>query len=298
MWTNKHHVSGRRCIEEGITNHFGSWWSVKVEASSLSGLGYSIGLMINIGSKVSHSYWKIGESTWVSSANGWYDFQGLLSPSSMSLNDNVHLAHCYFKTLYATNAHRNVNISPTVFNLYNTYHSCALPTILGYLYFATFPHSSSVFPYKIDCSQPTSTFSVISWQIIATPTDIKILSISVQSVTITPCISKSLIPYLTINHNSLIWWASNLAPGQPGIKYFKSGTKLFFDKCVRLAFSSLIGLWRHTFSTQLWFEWRTVLSSELLVSGSRTFFASTCFWNSFAHLCVLLILSINCFIWN
>jgi len=75
-----------------------------LDASSLSGSGYTAGSLTSIGRNVTLSYWKIGVSTQVSSGRSLYHCPETLLRSTVSPNTNVNHASCHLWTLHAPKA--------------------------------------------------------------------------------------------------------------------------------------------------------------------------------------------------
>jgi len=163
------------------------------------------------------------------------------------------------------------------------YHSSSSPTMPGQSLSANITHSSWVFPHKMDSGNPITTFSVTNLQSIATTTEVKVFPRPISSATSTPGISESQTHLLTMNQMSQTWCARNLVPGRRGIGYLWPGTWSSGDWRIGWAFSSLTASSRHSCSNSLLIWLRTVLNTELVLSGSRTSSPfSTCSWTSLA----------------
>jgi len=135
---------------------------------------------------------------------------------------------------------------------------------------AKITHSSRVFPYKMDSGNPITTFSVTNLQSIAAATEGKVIASPISSATSAPGISASQTYLLTMNQMAHTWCARNLVPGWPGIEYLWPGTRLSVDWRIGWALSSLTTSSRHSCSNLLLIVLRTVVKTELVLSGSRT----------------------------
>ena len=162
------------------------------------------------------------------------------------------------------------------------YHSHSSPIIPGKSFCTIFTHSASIFPHKIDNGSPITTVSVSSVQIIAAATEVKVFPWPISSATNAPGISASQTHLLTMNQISKTWCARNFVPGRPGIEYLWPGTWSSIDWRIGWALSSLTASSRHSCSNLLLIVLRTVFSTELVFSGSRSSSPSTCSWISLA----------------
>jgi len=166
--------------------------------------------------------------------------------------------------------------------LRSRYHSGSSPIIPGKSFCTIFTHSASVFPNKIGNSSPITTFSVRSLQIIAASTEVKVFPRPISSSTSAPGISASHTHLLMMNQIAQTWCTRNFIPGRPGNEYFWPGTRSSIDWRMGWAFSSLTASSRHSCSNSLLIVLRTVVSTELVFSGSRFSSPSNCSWTSLA----------------
>jgi len=163
---------------------------------------------------------------------------------------------------------------------------------------ANITHSSRVFPHKMDSGNPITTFSGTNLQTIAAATEVKVFLRPISSATNAPGISASQTHLFTMNLKSQTCCAKNLVPGRPGIEYLWPGTRSSVDWRIGCAFSSLTASSRHLCSNSLWIVLRTVFSTELVSSGSRTSSPSSiCSWTFLPLLSVYFsssIISFSC----
>jgi len=144
------------------------------------------------------------------------------------------------------------------------------------------------FPHKMDSGNPISTVSVTNLPSIAAATEVKVFPRPISSATDAPGISASQTHLITMNQMAQTWCFKNLVPGRPGIEYMWPGTWSSGDWWIGWTFSSLTSSSRHSCSNSLLIGLRTVFSTELVFSGSRTSSpSSTCSWTSPALLSVL-----------
>jgi len=161
--------------------------------------------------------------------------------------------------------------------LCDVYHSRSSLIILGKLFCTRSTYSSSVFPDRVDSGNPIETLSVPNLQCIAAVTEVKVFPRPISSATSAPGISASQTHLLIMNHMAQTLCARNFVPGWHGIEYLSPGTQLSVDWRIRWAFRRWTSSLRHSCSNWLLIVLRTVLNTELLVSGSRTSSPSTCF---------------------
>jgi len=168
-------------------------------------------------------------------------------------------------------------------NLLSGYHSHSSPTMPGKLLSAKMTHSSRVFPHKMDSGNPITTFSFTNLQSIAAATEMKVIPRPISSATSAPGITASQTHLFTMNQMAQTWCTRNVVPGRPGMEYLWPGTRSSGDWRIGRAFSSLTASSRHWCSNSLLLVLRTVLNTELELSGLRTFSpSSTCSWTCLA----------------
>ena len=135
---------------------------------------------------------------------------------------------------------------------------------------AKITHSSRVFPHQMDSGNRITTFSVTNFQTIATATAVKVFPRPILSATSAPGRSASQSHLLIINNMAQTWCGQNLVPSTPGMEYLRPGTQSSGDWQIGCAFSSLTASSRHSCSNSLLMVLRTVFSTELEFSESRT----------------------------
>jgi len=90
-----------------------------------------------------------------------------------------------------------------------------------------------------------------------------------------------------MNQMAQTWCAKNIVPSRPGIEHLRSGTRSSVDWQIGCAILSLTASSRDSCWNSLLIVLRTVFSTELIFSGSRTSSpSSTCSWTSLALLSV------------
>jgi len=150
------------------------------------------------------------------------------------------------------------------------HHSRSSPIIPGNLFRTISTPSGKVFPHKIDSGNPITSFSVSSLQIIAAATEVKVYPRPISSATSAPGMSASQTHLLTMNQMAQTWCARNFIPGKLGIEYLWPGTRSSIDWWIGRAFSSVTTSSRHSCSNSVLIVLRTVFSTELVFSGSRS----------------------------
>jgi len=166
----------------------------------------------------------------------------------------------------------------------------------GKLLCAKITHSSRAFPHKMDSGNPITTFSVTNLQSIAAETEMKVFPRPISSSTGAPGISASQTHLLMINHMAQTWCAKILVLGRPGIEYLRPASRLSGDWQIGHAFSYLTTSSRHSCSNSLLIVLRTVFSTELVFSGSRTSSPSSArSWTSLALLSMFRLSSMISF---
>jgi len=166
----------------------------------------------------------------------------------------------------------------TEFNHWSGYHSHSSLTMPGKSLCAKITHSATVFSHKIDSGNLITTFSVTNLQGMAAATEVKVFSRPLSSATSAPGISASQTHLLKMNQMAQTWCTKNFVQGRPGIESLQPGTRSSVDWRIGCAFSSLTASPRHSCSDPLLIVLRTVFSTELALSGSRTSSPfSTCF---------------------
>jgi len=90
--------------------------STSLDWSSGTGLRYSAGSLTIIGRNISHSHWKIGESTQEASGHGSYHYPGTSLRFSVSPNTNENHTSCHLCTLCSRDAPLEEDFSTCVFS--------------------------------------------------------------------------------------------------------------------------------------------------------------------------------------
>jgi len=177
----------------------------------------------------------------------------------------------------------------TEFNLWNGYHSCSLPTMLGEFLFAKITHSSWVFSHKIDSSNSITTFAVTNLQIMSTATEVKVFPRPISSASSAPGISAS-HSHLRMSQMAQTWCTRNWVLDRPGIEYLRPGTGSSVDLRQWWVLSSLTAYSRHLCSNSLLIVLRTVFNTEQVFAGSRiSSLSCTYSWISVAPLSVFFL---------
>jgi len=185
----------------------------------------------------------------------------------------------------------------TEFNLCNGYHSHCSPTMRGKLLCAKITYLSMVFPHKINSDNPITTFSVTTLQRIAAATGVKVLPTPISSATSAPGVSVDQTHLLTMNQMAQNWCARNVVSGRPRIEHLWPGPWPSIDWWTGCEFSSLTASSSQWFSNSVLRVLSAVLSTELVLSGSRTSWPSTCSWTSLSPWLVFFsswIISFGC----
>jgi len=130
------------------------------------------------------------------------------------------------------------------------------------------PFTSS-FPHNTDSDNPRMTFSVSNLHLIDTATKVNIIPKAMVSATSTSGICESQTHLLILNHIASLKYTRNLICHQPGIECLLPWSGSAAEWQVRSMFSSLTTSLPHSCSHSLLIVFRSVLSTELLLSGSR-----------------------------
>jgi len=137
---------------------------------------------------------------------------------------------------------------------------------------------------------PITTFSVTNLQRVAAATEVKVLPRPISSATSAPGISPSQTHLLKMNQMAQTSSARNLVKGRPGIVFLQPGTRSSVDWRIGCRFSSTTASIIQTCSNSLLILLRTVFSTKLVFSGSRTYSPSfTSSWTSVAILPVFVL---------
>jgi len=172
----------------------------------------------------------------------------------------------------------------TEFNHRSGYHYLSSPTFPGKSLCPQITHSSRVFPHKMFSGNPFTTFSVTNLQCFAAATKVKVIPRPISSASSAPGTSASQTHHYTMNQMAQTRCARNLVPGRSGIEYSCPGTQSSVDWRIGWAFSSVTSSSRHSGSNVLLIVLRTVLNTEMELSGSRTSSpSSTCSWTTLAR---------------
>jgi len=175
------------------------------------------------------------------------------------------------------------------------YHSCSSLIIPEKMVCTIFTQSARVFPDRIASSNPITTFSVSRLQTIAAATELKVFPSPVSSATSDAGISATQTHLLTMNQIAQTWCTTNIVPVRPGMTYLWPGTLSSIDWRIGWAFRSLTASSQHLCSNSALILWRTVLNTELVLSGLRTSLPSTYSWTSRAPWLVIFSSSIIAF---